>query len=202
MAAAKCYWNVFSGQQVCQEESLDWRRPFRRTLVLPVFQDRQFQTTKNAKIAEAMVSGNTVKTTEVSRLFWRHDADRFWTKTSQKRDRFWTLQHAHTHTYIHTYIYIHTGCWLGLGTKPGCLLGLGTICSTNWRFRAKTPIFDVFSMSLVCVVGTFVLSLCYNSAHIPGFWAHCFQTLFIKMFKGGVGSNWLDKQAFAPNFQF
>ena len=78
----------------------------------------------------------------------------------------------------------YTGCWLGLGTKPGCLLGLGTIFTTSWRFWAQKNYFgNVFNDFGVCVVGTFVLILCNDSAYIPGFWVRCFQTLFIKMLK-------------------
>ena len=72
----------------------------------------------------------------------------------------------------------------------------------------KTPIFIVFSM---CCWNLCFLAKCFNAAYIPGFWARCFQTPFIKMFKvflwhayfysvWGFDPYWLDKQAFALIF--
>ena len=95
----------------------------------------------------------------------------------------------------------------------GVSLDQAPTISTSWRFWAKTPIFAVFSMSLVCVVGTFVsyivLEFCIHSRILSSL----FQTLrhqdvygFLEMPNfysiWGLDSDSLDKQAFAPIFQF
>ena len=51
---------------------------------------------------------------------------------------------------------IYTGCWLGLGSKPGCLLGSGTYFYYKLTNMGQHTYFAVFSMSLKCVVETFV----------------------------------------------
>ena len=91
-------------------------------------------------------------------------------KTKRKAKFAAAIEHAAT----------YTGCLLGLGTKVGCLLGLGTNFHVSWRCWVFLL---CVSMNSVCVVGTVVLILGYDSAHISGRWVRCFQTLFIKILK-------------------
>ena len=97
----------------------------------------------------------------------------------QQRERdiyIYVYIHAHVNINIHIYVHIHTGCLCGLGTKVGSLLGLGTKCLLQVDdFLFETLIFTVLLVSLVGVMGTFVLLLCNNSAYIPRF---CLETLF------------------------
>ena len=61
-----------------------------------------------------------------------------------------------THVCGYIYIYIHTGCLVGLRTFPAVLVGLGTGFWEQLTILGQTPMYKMFSMSLVCAVGTFV----------------------------------------------
>ena len=90
-------------------------------------------------------------------------------KRLQREHLFLLATYVYTETYKQSLVY--TGCLLGLGTNPDRLLGLGTLSYYRLTILGQNTYFAMFSMSLVCVcvVGTFALILCYNSAYIPGF---------------------------------
>ena len=74
--------------------------------------------------------------------------------------------------------YVYTGCWLGLSTNVGCLLGLGTIFYYKLMlFWPKHLFLQWFQWAWWIFLDPLYLILCYNSAYIPGFWARCFHTL-------------------------
>ena len=113
--------------------------------------------------------------------------------------------------YIYIYIY-RVFSWIRnflAGTA-----GLGTHFYYKLTTLGQNTYFAMFSMSLVCVVGTFVSYLTavilhtfqdFEFASLKPFLSSCLRFFFEMpsfIVFGGFDSDWLDKQAFAPIFQF